>query len=93
MDKSQLETMLAETDNRCRLLFDNLSSAQMQVQNYSIELERVRGERRMLAQLIEGWQEPMPPVPPPVPVAQGSASNGDLREHAPVHTKKAGKAE
>lgn len=56
MDTTFFTQLLAEKDARCRELFDAQFSARQQLENFTTELERTRGERRAIAQLLEQSQ-------------------------------------
>lgn len=66
-----MQQKLDEAENRCRILFDQLTTAEQNVEQLRTELERSRGDFRTLQKIVTEWpaeegEEPTPPSALPV---------------------------
>lgn len=57
MTKEQLAQKVKDAEDRCRVMFDQLQTANQQVQEITTELERSRGDYRTLKILLDDWDK------------------------------------
>lgn len=63
MDKDKLIALKAESENNCRVLYDQLETAKAQIAQIEVELERARGDFRTYGKLVDEWQDPTAETP------------------------------
>jgi len=63
MDKEKLIALRAESENNCRVLYDQLETAKAQIAQIEIELERTRGDFRTYSKLFDEWKDSIVEAP------------------------------
>lgn len=63
MDKETVTNLMDEAENRCRQLFDQLTTLQNQAQQIEVELERTRGDFRTYKKIADEWTDPKATLP------------------------------